>query len=70
MDNFIGMRIEDVISQLENSKEKFQVVNNNHNVDGDATLVTNVKRENDCIIITTGEFIFDVKGNSNAKKIR
>ena len=70
MDNFIGMRIKDVISQLENSKEKFLVVNNNHNVDGDETLVTNVQQKDDCLIITTGEFIFDVKGNSNAKKIR
>ena len=70
MDNFIGMRIEEVISQLEKSKEKFQVVNNNHNVIGDTTLVTNVQQKNDCLVITTGEFIFDVKGNGDAKKVR
>ena len=70
MDGFIGKRVEEVISQLEKSKEKFQVVNNNHNVNGDVTLVTNVQKYNDCLIITTGEFIFDVKGNGDAKKIR
>ena len=70
MDSFIGKRVEEVISQLEKSKEKFQVVNNNHNVNGDVTLVTNVQKYNDCLIITTGEFIFDVKGNGDAKKIR
>ena len=70
MDNFIGMRIEEVISQLESSKEKFMVINNNHNVNGDTILVTNVQKKDDCWIITTGEFIFDIKGNDNAKKIR
>ena len=70
MDNFIGMRIEEVISQLEKSKEKFQVIDNNHNVKGDVTLVTNVQKNNDCFIITTGKFIFDIKGNSDAKKVQ
>ena len=70
MDNFIGMRIEDVISQLEKSKEKFIVINNNHNVIGDKTLVTNIQYKNDCYVVTTGEFIFDIKGNSDAKKVR
>ena len=70
MDNFIGMHIEEVISQLKKSKEKFIVVDNNHNVCGDAVLVTNAVKNDDCWFITTGEFIFDIKGNDNAKKIR
>ena len=56
--------------KTEKSKEKFQVIDNNHNVNGDVTLVTNVQKNNDCFIITTGKFIFDIKGNSDAKKVQ
>ena len=65
---FIGKKLEDVIALLEKTNEKYVVKDNNHNVCGDTTLVTNIQKQDDCIMITTGEFIFDVKGNNNAKK--
>ncbi|MBQ3494845.1 MAG: hypothetical protein IJA69_05450 [Clostridia bacterium] len=70
MEQFIGEKLEDVVSLLEQSKEKYVVENNNHNVCGDTILVTNVQKRNGVIVLTTGEFIFDVKGNFDAKKIR
>ena len=70
MEQFIGEKLEDVVSLLEQSKEKYVVENNNHNVCGDTVLVTNVQKRNGVIVLTTGEFIFDVKGNFDAKKIR
>lgn len=70
MEQFIGEKLEDVVSLLEQSKEKYVVENNNHNVCGDTVLVTNAQKRNGVIVLTTGEFIFDVKGNFDAKKIR
>ena len=69
MEEFIGKRIEEVVSQLELSKEKYVINDNNHNVCGDTILVTNIQKRDDIIYITTGSFIFDIKGNIDAKKI-
>ena len=69
MEHFIGKRIEEVVSQLELSKEKYVIMDNNHNVNGDTILVTNIQKKGDVVYITTGSFIFDIKGNVDAKKI-
>ena len=66
MIEYIGKKLEDVIAFLEKSNEKYVVKDNNHNVCGDTTLVTNIQKQNDYVLITTGEFIFDVKGSNNA----
>ena len=41
MKDYIGQRLEDVEKDLDNQKISYKVVENNHNVDGDVTLVTN-----------------------------
>lgn len=57
--NLIGKPLSEVIKQLEN----YKVIKNNFNVVGDE-LVTNVKEEvGNYLVLTTGEFIFNLKGN-------
>ena len=41
MKDYIGQRLEDFEKDLDNQNISYQIVNNNHNVDGDVTLVTN-----------------------------
>ena len=67
--DIIGKSLDEVVSLLDNSKEEYVILNNNHNVCGDRVLVTNFQKKDNIVYITTGEFIFDVKGNSNAEKI-
>ena len=70
MQNLIGQKLEYVVSLLEKSNEKYEIVDNNHNVMGDTTLVTNIQKKDNVYKITTGEFIFDVKGNKDEKENR
>jgi len=57
--NLIGKPLSEVIKQLEN----YKIIKNNFNVVGDE-LVTNVKEEvGNYLVLTTGEFIFNLKGN-------
>ena len=70
MQNLIGKKLEYVVSLLEKSNEKYEIVDNNHNVMGDTTLVTNIQKKDNVYKITTGEFIFDVKGNKDEKENR
>ena len=58
--NLIGKKLSDILKKEGN----FKVIDNNFNVVGEK-LVTNVKEEGKIIVLTTGEFIFDVKGNKN-----
>ncbi|MBO5884753.1 MAG: hypothetical protein J6Q51_03055 [Clostridia bacterium] len=62
MDHYIGMNIDFVVGELENKGIPYKIINNNHNVIGDTTLVTNFEltKENTAII-TVGEFIFNLK---------
>ena len=60
MRNLIGQKLDVAIQKLNENNIKYVVVENNHNVNGDTTLVTNVKTQENLVIIYTGQFIFDV----------
>ncbi len=62
MKDYIGQRLEDVEKDLDNQNISYQIVNNNHNVDGDVTLVTNQKVLQDkTVLLTVGKFLFKLK---------
>lgn len=62
MKDYIGQRLEDVKKELDNQNISYQIVNNNHNVDGDVTLVTNQKILQDkTVLLTVGKFLFKLK---------
>lgn len=62
MKDYIGQRLEDVKKELDNQNISYQIVNNNHNVDGDVTLVTNQKVLQDkTVLLTVGKFLFKLK---------
>ena len=61
MQKFIGEKLEKVLIAISDMGLKHQIVDNNFSVDGDTKLVTNIKMENKVAIITTGNFVFDVK---------
>ncbi len=62
MEHLIGRTLTDCQKELESKNIKYTVVSNNHNVNGDTVLVTNVKvLQDNSVILTTGEFIFNLK---------
>lgn len=62
MKDYIGQRLEDIKKELDNQNISYQIVNNNHNVDGDVTLVTNQKVLQDkTVLLTVGKFLFKLK---------
>ena len=61
----IGKKLEDVINYLEKENIKYIVVDNNYNVNGDTKLVTNAVANDNGYVITTGDFIFNIR-NDNA----
>ena len=40
----------------------YEIINNNFNINGDTTLVTNIIAKDNTVYLTVGSFIFDVKG--------
>ncbi len=68
MKNFIGYPLKHVVSELEKRNIAYEICKNNFNVDGDTTLVTNVKSQNNVTVLTVGEFIFNLKGNKASEK--
>lgn len=61
MDHYIGLNIEIVKKELDSKGIPYKIINNNHNVQGDTVLVTNIVTKDNTAIITVGEFIFDLK---------
>ena len=62
MNDYIGQRLEDVEKDLDNQKISYKVVENNHNVDGDVTLVTNqMILQDKTVLLTVGKFLFKLK---------
>ncbi len=61
MNKFIGQKLEDVISELQNMGITFEIIDNNFSVNGDTKLVTNIVKQNEIVKVYTGNFIFDVK---------
>lgn len=62
MKDYIGQRLEDFEKDLDNQKISYKVVENNHNVDGDVTLVTNQTILQDkTVLLTVGKFLFKLK---------
>lgn len=62
MKDYIGQRLEDVEKDLDNQNISYQIINNNHNVDGDVTLVTNQTILQDkTVLLTVGKFLFKLK---------
>ena len=62
MKDYIGQRLEDVKKELDNQNISYQIINNNHNVDGDVTLVTNQTILQDkTVLLTVGKFLFKLK---------
>ena len=62
MEHLIGKTLSDCEKELADKKIRFVVVDNNHNVKGDTTLVTNVKvLPDNLVVLTTGEFIFNLE---------
>lgn len=67
MNFLIGEKLDFVLQYLKQNKQDFEVevVSNNHNVQGDTTLVTNVVVKDKTIILYVGEFIFNLKECNN-----
>lgn len=62
MKDYVGQRLEDVEKDLDNQNISYQIINNNHNVDGDVTLVTNQTILQDkTVLLTVGKFLFKLK---------
>ena len=66
MDHFIGMKLSDVTNELEKNGISYYILDNNHNVNGDTTLVTNVKIEDKTVKLTVGKFIFNLEDDIDA----
>lgn len=65
MQNLIGQKLEEVVNYLYNEGLEVIIKDNNFNVNGDTKLVTNIKMENKVAVVTTGNFVFDVKNKSH-----
>ena len=61
MEHLIGKKLEDVLEVLNKSGYSVQIKDNNHNVNGDTLLVTNIVANDKTVIVTVGSFIFDVR---------
>jgi hypothetical protein len=59
--NLIGMPVEWAKQQLEQQGKKVVLQQNNFCIEGDRQLVTNVKEQNDQVVLVVGEFIFDIE---------
>ena len=61
MEYLIGKTLQECIDELTKIGLSYKVVDNNHKVVGDTKLVTNAKKQDDTVILTVGEFIFNLK---------
>lgn len=61
MIDLIGKPLEQVLKSLENKGLKIIINDNNFCVNSGIKLVTNVKAQQDKIVLTVGNFIFDIK---------
>lgn len=68
MEHLIGKKLEDVLEVLNKSGYSVQIKDNNHNVNGDTLLVTNIVANDKTVIVTVGSFIFDVRNKVNENK--
>jgi hypothetical protein len=55
------MPVEWAKQQLEQQGKKVVLQQNNFCIEGDRQLVTNVKEQNDQVVLVVGEFIFDIE---------
>lgn len=62
MKNFVGYPLETVEAQLKSQGIEYKVVENSFKVEGDRVLVTNVKSQDNLLVLTVGKFIFDIEG--------
>ena len=62
MEHLIGKSLQECVNEVTKAGLKYQIVENNHNVVGDTKLVTNAKIQDGTVILTVGEFIFNLKG--------
>lgn len=67
MQELIGEKLENVIKHFEKLGYTCVIKDNNHNVDGDTLLVTNIVAKDKAVILTVGSFIFDVRNKKNEK---
>lgn len=65
MKNLIGEKLQTALNYLEQNGFNYIIKDNNFSVDGDTKLVTNIKIENNVAIVTTGNFVIDVKNKTN-----
>ena len=61
MTNLIGLPLQQAIEMVESKGLKAKIVVNNFCVSQDVQLVTNAKTEGDTVILTDGEFLFNIK---------
>ena len=66
MFDLIGENLDKAIIYLNSCGIKYEIEDNNFNVDGDTKLVTNIKKVDDYVVLVVGSFIFDVE-NKNIK---
>ena len=66
--NFIGEKLETVISYLKSKGITYEIQDNNFSVEGDTWLVTNFVLKDNFAKITVGSFIFDVQNKSKTAK--
>ena len=65
MQNLIGEKLETALKIIKSKNLAYEIINNNFNIDGDTTLVTNIITKDGTVYLTVGSFIFDVKGAKN-----
>lgn len=65
MQNFVGYPLEDVEKHLKEKNLNYKIEKNNFKVEGDRLLVTNAKSQDEMIVLTVGEFIFEIGDNKN-----
>ena len=68
MEHFIGKKLQDVLEILNKNGYEVKIKDNNHNVNGDTLLVTNVVANDKTVTLTVGSFIFDVRNKVNENK--
>lgn len=61
MIDLIGLPVDQAVKIVEDKGLKATVVVNNFCVSGDKTLITNAKAQGDEVVLTVGEFIFELK---------
>lgn len=68
MQEYIGENLQKVVNILQSSGIKYIIKDNNYSVSGDTKLVTNVQVIDKTVVLTTGDFIFDVRNKIDEKK--